>query len=122
MDSLETLIVSVTSLLTTTLQQQRTLAGLSVSILMAQVDLDNSGIPPGINNTRSLEYYASGGDENAWLNFSKKRYYTNAFIVEDGKVWLYFYSRSNLKLKEELFICFQKILLGLKKRGMGMNK
>lgn len=86
MDSLETLIVSVTSLLTTTLQQQRTLAGLSVSILMAQVDLDNSGIPPGINNTRSLEYYASGGDENAWLNFSKKRYYTNAFIVEDGKV------------------------------------
>jgi hypothetical protein len=63
---------------------------------------DNSGIPPGIDDTRNLEYYASGGDENAWLYFSKKRYYTNAFIVEDGKVELWFYFRSN-----STFIRFQ---------------
>lgn len=53
---------------------------------MTQVVLDNSGIPPGIDDTQNLQYYASGGDENAWLSFSKKRYYTNAFIVQDGKV------------------------------------
>ena len=58
---------------------------------MTQVGLDNSGIPPGIDDTRNFERYASGGDENAWLYFSKKRYYTNAFIVEDGKVELSFF-------------------------------
>ena len=91
MDSLETL--SVTSLVLTINDdlQQLTLAGLPVStILMTQVGLDNCGIPPGIDDTQNLEYYASGGDENSWLYFSKKRYYTNAFIVEDGKVELCF--------------------------------
>ena len=62
-----------------------------------------SGIPPGIDDTRNLEYYASGGDENAWLYFSKKKYYTNAFIVEDGKVELFCYSRSNLNLEGNTF-------------------
>ena len=62
---------------------------------MTQVDLVNRGIPPGIDDTKNLERYASGGDENAWLDFSKKRYYTNAFIVENGKVALRFCSRSN---------------------------
>ena len=103
--------LSVTRLLTTTLhclQQLRvTLACLSVSISMTQVGLDNRGIPPGIDETRNLEFYASGGDENAWLNFSKKRYYTNAFIVEDGKVELRFYSRPNLEFEGSTFICFQ---------------
>ncbi|KAF8804639.1 hypothetical protein BYT27DRAFT_7225274 [Phlegmacium glaucopus] len=66
---------------------------------MPQVGLDNSKTPPGIDDVQNLEYYASGGDENEWLCFSKKRYYTNAFIVEDGK-----------------------LLLGLKKRGVGKDK
>ena len=69
---------------------------------MTQVSLNNSGIPPGIDDTRSLEFYASGGDENTWLYFSEKRNYTNAFIVEDGKVELCFYSPSDLNLKEVL--------------------
>ena len=58
---------------------------------MTQADLDNSKIPPGIDDIRNPEYYASGGDENPWLCFSRKRYYTNAFIVEDGKVKLLFF-------------------------------
>jgi hypothetical protein len=81
----------------------RQLAGLS----MTEVGLDNSKIPPGIDDIRSLEYYASGGDENAWLNFSKKKYYTNAFIVEDGKVFFLHTSLSNLKQFSSVFTsCF----------------
>ena len=91
---------------------------LSVSILMTR----DRGIPPGIDDTRNLECYASGGDENTWLYFSKKRYYTNAFIVEDGKVSIVFYSRFLLEFEGSTFVCFQKLLLGLKKRGHGMNK
>jgi hypothetical protein len=75
---------------------------------MTQVGLDNRGTPPGIDDTKNLERYASGGDENAWLSFSKKKYYTNAFIVEDGKVELCFYSRSNLNFEGST--CFQKLL------------
>ena len=33
-----------------------------------------------------------------------------------------FFSRSNFDLKEPPFIRFQKLLLGLKKRGHGVNK
>ena len=88
---------------------------------MTQVSLDNNGIPPGIDDTRNLEYYASGGDENTWLYFSEKRNYTNAFIVEDGKVGLCFCSRSDMDLKE-VPLSFSKILLGWKKRGVGMHK
>jgi hypothetical protein len=83
--------------------------------------LDNTGIPPGIDDIHNLERYASGGDENAWLYFSKKKYYTNAFVVEDGKVELWFYS-FQLEFERRPFICFSKLLLGLKKRGHGMNK
>lgn len=72
-----------------------------VIIFFSPIMLDNSEIlPPGIDDTRNLECYASGGDENAWLYFSRKKYYTNAFIAEDGKVELWFYSRSNLNLNE----------------------
>ena len=34
----------------------------------------------------NLKRYASGGDENDWLPFTKVKYYTNAFIVKDDKV------------------------------------
>ena len=76
---------------------------------MTQVD---SKIPPGIDGARNPEYYASGGDENAWLSFSKKKYYTNAFIVEDGKVKeLLSLSLTPFGLKET-FVClffFKKV-------------
>lgn len=54
--------------------------------IMTRVGLDSNAIPPGIDDMGNIEYYASGGEENAWLYFSTKRYYTNAFIVKDGKV------------------------------------
>jgi hypothetical protein len=85
---------------------------------MTEVGLDNSKIPPGIDDIRNLEYYASGGDENAWLNFSNKKYYTNAFIVEDGKV---FFTCLPCQL-EAILICFHKLLLGWKKQGYGTQK
>ena len=90
---------------------------------MTQVGLANRGIPPGIDDTQNLERYASGGDENAWLYFSKKRYYTNAFIVENGKVRIVFFILVSIRIFEES-TDFQKkkLLLGLKKRGFGMNK
>ncbi|KAF4616537.1 hypothetical protein D9613_008716 [Agrocybe pediades] len=56
-------------------------------------------IPPGIPNNENLEYFASGGDDKSWLSFDKIKQYTNAFIVQDGKV-----------------------LLGYKKRGFGQGK
>ncbi|KAF9566557.1 hypothetical protein CPC08DRAFT_814777 [Agrocybe pediades] len=56
-------------------------------------------IPPGIPNNENLEYFASGGDDRSWLSFDKIKQYTNAFIVQDGKV-----------------------LLGYKKRGFGQGK
>ena len=52
--------------------------------------VDNSKTPPGIDDIRNPEYYASGGDENEWLSFSKKKFYTNAFIVQDDKVMFLF--------------------------------
>ena len=72
--------------------------------------------PPGIDNARNPEYYASGGDENTWLSFSKKKYYTNAFIMEDGKVNVVFTSLFPLTY------LLWKLLLGLKKRGFGKHK
>ncbi|KAF8906735.1 NUDIX hydrolase domain-like protein, partial [Gymnopilus junonius] len=56
-------------------------------------------IPPGISHNENLEFFASGGDEHRWLPYTKVRLYTNAFIVQGGK-----------------------ILLGYKKRGFGMGK
>jgi len=42
---------------------------------------------------------AKGGETHEWMNFDQRKLYTNAFIVQDGK-----------------------ILLGYKKRGFGVNK
>ena len=85
---------------------------------MTHVGLDNAGIPPGIDDSQNLERYASGGDENAWLYFSKTRYYTNAFVVEDGKVELCFYSRSKLNLKEAFSSCFLKVTFRIEETGL----
>jgi 8-oxo-dGTP diphosphatase/2-hydroxy-dATP diphosphatase len=41
--------------------------------------------PPGLKYM-NLTYFASGGDENSWLPFTKVKYYTNAFVVKDDKV------------------------------------
>lgn len=74
-------------------------------------------IPPGIDDVGNPEYYASGGDENAWLSFSKKKYYTNAFVVEDGKVL----GLLTFRFEGSTYLFF-KLLLGLKKRGHGKDK
>lgn len=53
--------------------------------------------PPGIEG--NLKHLVSGGDDVDWMPFEKRKYYTNAFIVQNGKV-----------------------LLGYKKRGFGKHK
>lgn len=53
-------------------------------------------LPPGLEG--NLVEYVQGGVGD-WLPFDQKRFYTNAFIIQDDK-----------------------ILLGLKKRGFGINK
>jgi hypothetical protein len=45
--------------------------------------------PPGLKYM-NLTYLASGGDENTWLPFTQVRYYTNAFVVKDNKVFFFF--------------------------------
>ncbi|KAG1904039.1 NUDIX hydrolase domain-like protein [Suillus fuscotomentosus] len=55
-----------------------------------------SGLPPGLEG--NLAEYVQGGVAD-WLPFDHKRFYTNAFIIQGDK-----------------------ILLGLKKRGFGINK
>jgi len=49
------------------------------------LDQGERDTPPGLNYM-NLKRYASGGDENDWLPFTKVKYYTNAFIVKDDKV------------------------------------
>ncbi|KAF8067738.1 NUDIX hydrolase domain-like protein [Lyophyllum atratum] len=56
-----------------------------------------SKIPPGLEG--NLKRVVSGGDDLDWMQFKKSKNYTNAFIVQDGKV-----------------------LLGYKKRGFGKHK
>lgn len=48
-------------------------------------------LPPGVtaNSNSQLKHFASGGNENPWLSFDKVKHYTNAFIIQDGKVSLY---------------------------------
>lgn len=53
-------------------------------------------LPPGLEG--NLVEYVQGGVGD-WLPFDQKRFYTNAFIIQDDK-----------------------ILLGMKKRGFGINK
>ncbi|OJA11608.1 hypothetical protein AZE42_01943 [Rhizopogon vesiculosus] len=55
-----------------------------------------SALPPGLEG--NLVEYVRGG-EGDWLPFDQKRLYTNAFVIQDDK-----------------------ILLGWKKRGFGVNK
>ncbi|KAH9985601.1 hypothetical protein BJV77DRAFT_1031733 [Russula vinacea] len=56
--------------------------------------------PPGLLDVSQYIETSSGGDE-AWLTFTSKKLYTNAFIVSPGPP--------------------RKILLGYKKRGFGAN-
>ncbi|OAX43801.1 hypothetical protein K503DRAFT_846947 [Rhizopogon vinicolor AM-OR11-026] len=55
-----------------------------------------SALPPGLEG--NLVEYVRGG-EGDWLPFDQKRFYTNAFVIQGDK-----------------------ILLGWKKRGFGVNK
>jgi len=49
--------------------------------------MTNSSVPPGIDPTFSLQYHASGGnDESEWAPYTQVKYYTNAFIAYEGKV------------------------------------
>ncbi|KAI0659397.1 NUDIX hydrolase domain-like protein [Cubamyces menziesii] len=56
-------------------------------------------LPPGLAHDRPLVEAASGGAENEWVKYDKVKQYTNAFVILDDK----------------------KVLLGLKKRGIGMG-
>ncbi|KAH7926243.1 hypothetical protein BV22DRAFT_1128322 [Leucogyrophana mollusca] len=53
-------------------------------------------LPPGVEG--NLREYVQGGSAE-WMQIKHRRFYTNAFIIQDGK-----------------------ILLGYKKRGFGMHK
>jgi 8-oxo-dGTP diphosphatase/2-hydroxy-dATP diphosphatase len=46
----------------------------------------SSTLPPGIEG--ELQFFTSGGDDAKWMPFTKQKYYTNAFIVQNGKVGL----------------------------------
>ncbi|TFK49363.1 hypothetical protein OE88DRAFT_1662886 [Heliocybe sulcata] len=57
-------------------------------------------LPPGLLKTIDVIPYSEGG-EGEWMSFERRKYYTNAFIVQHDK---------------------KRILLGLKKRGFGKDK
>jgi hypothetical protein len=42
-------------------------------------------IPPGINWASDIIEVSRGGDTK-WIPFENRRVYTNAFVVQDGKV------------------------------------
>ena len=42
-----------------------------------------SSLPPGVEG--NLVEYVRGG-EGDWLSFDQKRFYTNAFVIQDDKV------------------------------------
>jgi len=52
-----------------------------------------STLPPGIDG--NLQFFTSGGNAAEWMPFSKRKYYTNAFIVQNGKVGLFFAQKLN---------------------------
>ncbi|TFK41513.1 NUDIX hydrolase domain-like protein [Crucibulum laeve] len=59
--------------------------------------MTTSNIPPGLQG--NFTNYTSGGSDGDWLSYKKTKFYTNAFIIQNGK-----------------------ILLGYKKRGFGKHK
>lgn len=47
----------------------------------------SSDIPPGIDNPL-VQYRVGAGEDKNWLDYAEVRKYTNAFIVQDGKVFI----------------------------------
>jgi 8-oxo-dGTP diphosphatase / 2-hydroxy-dATP diphosphatase len=43
-------------------------------------------VPPGISEDGTLNVAHSGGHAEQWLLYGKVKLYTNAFVVEDGRV------------------------------------
>lgn len=46
----------------------------------------SANVPPGISEDRTLNVAHSGGRAEQWLPYEKVKLYTNAFLVEDGRV------------------------------------
>jgi hypothetical protein len=41
-------------------------------------------LPPGLEG--DLTKVTSGGDDTQWMTFDQTKFYTNAFIIQNGKV------------------------------------
>jgi hypothetical protein len=80
--------------------------------------INNMFPPPGLLDVSQYIETSSGGDE-AWLAFTSKKLYTNAFIVSPGP------PRKVASVMKLVANCFShpdsQILLGYKKRGFGAN-
>jgi hypothetical protein len=50
----------------------------------------HSILPPGIEG--HFKHFTSGGEHEEWMPSKERKYYTNAFIVQDGKVHPFFLS------------------------------
>ncbi len=48
--------------------------------------MSTSLAPPGIVHEGTLIPVHNGGDSTIWLPFEKVKLYTNAFIIQNGKV------------------------------------
>lgn len=45
-----------------------------------------SDIPPGLEITSECTEVQRGGDTYDWMPFERRKLYTNAFIIQNGKV------------------------------------
>ena len=56
--------------------------------LMFILDCDhpNMPVPPGIKESGNLNAVHNGGHVETWLDYDKVKLYTNAFILEEGRV------------------------------------
>jgi hypothetical protein len=74
---------SVTAILVITYKyQDHGLVHQSESLL--KMSASSSILPPGIEG--ELQLFTSGGHDVEWMSFTKRKHYTNAFIVQNGKV------------------------------------
>lgn len=76
----------------------------------------STSTPPGITSEGTLvEVHVGANDASwQWVPYQKVKLYTNAFIVQNGKVSAPF-------LREIEVLTSLKILLGYKKRGFGQG-
>ena len=86
------------------------------------IDNASATVPPGIAPGRYVEVHA--GAKNAsweWLSYPKTKKYTNAFIVQDGKVIDAFSVHYMAYSDSYCWFAALQILLGYKKRGIGQG-